>query len=144
MDADTTTQTQPPPPPRRLTRSSEERVLAGVCGGLARYFDVDPVLFRVGAIALVVLGGAGVLLYLAAWLLVPDDGGGSGTGEPRRNRALAVVGVVLLVLAAGALLSHGPFGWWPWPIGLILVVGALAWALTAAGGASDDATRRLL
>lgn len=144
MDTTTTPQTPPPPPPRRLTRSSDDRVLAGVCGGLARYFDVDPVLFRVGAVALVVLGGAGLLLYLAAWLLVPEDGEDSGTGEPRRNRALAVVGVVLLVLAVGALLSHGPFGWWPWPIGLILVVGAVAWALSAAGRTPDDAARRAL
>jgi phage shock protein PspC (stress-responsive transcriptional regulator) len=136
---------QTPPPPRRLTRAGDDRVLAGVCGGLARYFNVDAVLFRVGAVALVLLGGAGLLLYLAAWLLVPADGDvGAGAGDPRRNRALAIVGVVLLVLALGALLSHGPFGWWPWPIGLVLVVGAVAWALAAAGGTSDDATRRIL
>ena len=48
-------------------------MIGGVCGGLGRYFNVDPLLFRIGAVALVFLGGAGVLLYLAALLLVPNE-----------------------------------------------------------------------
>ena len=42
----------PPPPPRRFLRSRDDRFIAGVCGGLGRYFNVDPVLFRVGTVAL--------------------------------------------------------------------------------------------
>ena len=60
------------PAPRRLTRSRDDRLIGGVCGGLGRYFNVDPLLFRIGAVALVFLGGAGILLYLAALLLVPN------------------------------------------------------------------------
>ena len=72
--------TQPQPPTtetvsaggiRRLTRSSDDRILGGVSGGLARYFNIDPILFRLGFVVLALLGFAGVLLYLAMWLLLP-------------------------------------------------------------------------
>src|SRR5436309_2009590 len=61
--------------PRRLFRSRRDRVLGGVCGGLAEYFRIDPIIVRLGAVALVFAGGAGALLYLAALLLVPEEGG---------------------------------------------------------------------
>ncbi len=48
-------------------------MLAGVAAGLADYFDVDPTLVRVAFVALAVLGGLAVPLYLAAWLLVPEE-----------------------------------------------------------------------
>src|SRR5205823_487149 len=66
---------QPPPPPsgprrsRRLTRRSDQKVVAGVCAGLGEHFGVDPVLFRVAFIVLAVLGGTGLFLYGLAWLL---------------------------------------------------------------------------
>jgi phage shock protein C len=72
---------QPPlaEPPRaarpafRLRRSRTDRMLAGVCGGLAESLDVDPALMRVGAVALTVLGaGAPVVVYAAVWLLAPE------------------------------------------------------------------------
>nr|MBA3358448.1 PspC domain-containing protein [Thermoleophilaceae bacterium] len=53
---------QSPGEPRRLTRSRTDRVLGGVCGGVARYFGIDPVIARIAAVGLVLLGGAGVLL----------------------------------------------------------------------------------
>lgn len=49
-------------------------MLAGVAGGLADYFDLDVAIVRVGLVALAVMGGIGVPLYLAAWLLVPEEG----------------------------------------------------------------------
>ena len=71
---ETTTQELPPgaAPPCRA-RSREGRVLGGVCAGLGRYFDVDPIIFRIGAIVLVLVGGAGLVAYLAAWLLIPAE-----------------------------------------------------------------------
>src|ERR687896_173233 len=65
------------PPRRRLSRSRDDRVVAGVCGGIARYFNIDPVFVRIGAVALAFVGGAGLLLYLAALLLMPSDEGGA-------------------------------------------------------------------
>jgi len=49
-------------------------MLAGVAAGLASYFDVDVTLVRIAVVALSLIGGAGVPLYLAAWLLIPEEG----------------------------------------------------------------------
>ena len=59
---------------RLLRRSRDGAMLAGVAAGLADYFDVDATLVRIGLVALSLLGGAGVPLYLAAWLLIPEEG----------------------------------------------------------------------
>ena len=67
--------TQPTPqPPKRLTRSRDDRIVAGVCGGLARYLNVDASMVRIVAVALtVLLGGAPLMLYVVAVLVVPED-----------------------------------------------------------------------
>lgn len=58
----------------RLRRSRTDRVLGGVCGGLAAELDVDASLLRIGLVVLTLLGaGSGVLIYVAAWALVPED-----------------------------------------------------------------------
>jgi phage shock protein PspC (stress-responsive transcriptional regulator) len=59
---------------RPLRRSTDDRMLAGVAGGIARYLDVDATLVRVGIAALTLLTGVGAALYIAAWLLIPADG----------------------------------------------------------------------
>jgi len=64
-------------PHRRLLRSSTNKVLGGVCGGLAEYTGTDPLLWRVGFVALAVMG-AGILVYPLLWLLVPA----AGPGQP--------------------------------------------------------------
>ena len=101
--------------PRRLYRSRSERMLGGVCGGLAEYFGIDPVIVRIIAVALVFAGGAGVLAYLAAWLLVPEETGGEGD-PAAAGRLATIAGAVLLVLAVGTLLPFwgGPFDAWAW------------------------------
>lgn len=59
---------------RRLTRSTSDKYIAGVCGGLAAYFEVDPVLVRIAAVAgLILSGGTFLIAYLAAWVIVPSD-----------------------------------------------------------------------
>lgn len=65
-----------PRQPRRLLRSRQDRVIAGVAGGLGRYFSVDPVIFRIGFAVSVFFGGLGALAYIALALFVPDDEGG--------------------------------------------------------------------
>ena len=55
----------------RLRLSGTDRKIAGVCGGLGEYFDLDPVLFRAAFLVLVLAGGLGILLYLALWLVIP-------------------------------------------------------------------------
>lgn len=58
---------------RQLRRSTDDRMLAGVGGGIARYLDVDATLVRIGIAALTLLTGVGAALYIAAWLLIPAD-----------------------------------------------------------------------
>jgi phage shock protein C len=60
-------------PTRKLYRSKTNRKLAGVCGGLAQYFNVDATLIRVLFVLLAVLGGSGLVLYLAMWIIVPKE-----------------------------------------------------------------------
>ena len=69
---DSTTPT-PKTTPRRITRSRDDRMLGGVCGGIARHLDVDPVIVRIATVALVCAVGAGAVAYLAAWILMPLD-----------------------------------------------------------------------
>jgi phage shock protein PspC (stress-responsive transcriptional regulator) len=99
-------------------------MIAGVCGGLARYFNIDPVIVRVAAVALVFAGGAGLLAYLAAWLLVPDEAQDAGGGA---GRIATVTGAVLLVLAVATIVPFwgGPFGGWDWsgPLAFLIVLG---------------------
>lgn len=57
---------------KRLCRSSSQRMLAGVCGGIAEYYGWDPTIVRVGWIILTLLGGSGILLYLILWLVMPE------------------------------------------------------------------------
>ena len=76
---DTTTESGPPPShpePERvlLRRSDTDRMLAGVAGGLARYFGVDATIVRIAFVVLTLFGGAGIPLYLAGLLLIPDEG----------------------------------------------------------------------
>ena len=96
--------------PARLLRSRTDRVLSGVSGGLGEYFGIDPVLVRIGWVVLaIVTGGTAILVYLVAWLIVPEEprdtearadrlarrqpaGGGAG--------ARLVLGGVLIVLGA--------------------------------------------
>jgi phage shock protein C len=60
-------------PTRKLYRSKTNRKLAGVCGGLAQYFNVDATLIRVLFVLLAVFGGSGLVLYVAMWIIVPKE-----------------------------------------------------------------------
>jgi phage shock protein C len=66
-------QPPPQPPARKLYRSETSRMLAGVCGGLADYFNIDVTLVRILFVVLAVFGGSGIVLYGAMWQLVPEE-----------------------------------------------------------------------
>lgn len=101
---------------RRLTRSRRDRVFAGVCGGLAAYLGLDPVLVRVLYVALTLLSwGAGILLYWLAWIIIPLDAEDTplhtaSKDEPTRRDARRIAGVLLVIVGLLALLST-TFGW---------------------------------
>jgi phage shock protein PspC (stress-responsive transcriptional regulator) len=133
--------TSPPPPPApdsgprvgwddirdlaRIRRSRSDRKVAGVAAGLGRHLDIDPVILRVAFVVLTFFGGVGLLLYVALWLLLPEDGNDWAKVKlDRRSRtvALVLVGALALLL----LVSHG---WWGDPGFLffcLVVVGVIA------------------
>jgi len=152
---ETPTRQLPPEPaqPKRLYRARSDRVIGGVCAGLGRYFDVDPIIFRIGAVVLTFIGGAGLLAYLAALLLIPsEEDAGVATGETPagRNRWLVVLGVIVLLcvawpfLVGGGLLVAGLLV----PVAILVAAGVLVWWFVSgegpAGDAGDVAKRAIL
>jgi len=119
---------------RRLERSSTDRILAGVSGGLGRYFEINPAFFRIGFVVLTLLGGTGLLVYLAAALVIPDEGKERSIAEQaladRRERPWPLVGLAIAAVALLVLLSRATL----WPTAgagwiLVLLVGlAVLWA----------------
>lgn len=59
--------------PKRFTRSTRNKVFGGVAGGLAEYFNIDPVILRVAFVLLVLFGGSGFLIYIILWIALPED-----------------------------------------------------------------------
>ena len=59
---------------KRLYRSEKNRMIAGVCGGIAEYFNIDPTLVRLGFVALSFMFGGGVLVYILAAIIIPKEG----------------------------------------------------------------------
>ena len=137
---ETTTQEQPPEEPRRLTRARAGRMIGGVCAGLGRYFNVDPIIFRIGAIVLTLVGGAGILAYLAALLLIPAED--SAEEAPAgRNRWLVIGGLIVLLcisfpfLLGGGLLVAGL----AIPFAVLVATGVLVWWFVSGEGPAGDA-----
>ena len=116
--------------PRRLTRSRSDRWLGGVSGGLGAYFDLNPVVYRIAFAALALAGGTGILLYVAAWLVIPDEGAEDSIAATalthNRDRPWLVIGVGLL--AFGSILALSEARFWPSPGNL--------WLAAALGGAA--------
>jgi phage shock protein PspC (stress-responsive transcriptional regulator) len=133
---------------KRLERPASGRLLAGVAAGLGRYFDLSPAFFRLGFVVLTLLGGSGVLLYLAALLIIPEEGKDNSIAaevlERRRDRPGRVVALGLVAIALLVLISHASF----WPAAgagwvLILIAGlVILWIYDA--GRGDSRSRRLL
>jgi phage shock protein PspC (stress-responsive transcriptional regulator) len=127
-----------PDEPRRLTRSGSDAVIGGVASGLARYFNVDALLFRIGFVALSFVGGIGVLAYLLLLAFMPSDG---ETRPGGTSKAAAVAGAVVLGVALVAFLGTPFFFLGPGllVIAVIGLAGVLLWR--ALGGASEDPAR---
>lgn len=140
--------------PRRLYRSSVNRMIAGVCGGIAEYLNVDPTLVRLGFALLTLVNGVGILLYLVMAIVTPRAPVGVSPSEaPRVMLDLSWMGAAILLVvglglvafgAAWALDQIGPWFWASWSfwsiartlarffwsallivVGLVIVVAAL-------------------
>lgn len=136
--------------PPHLRRSPQQKVFAGVCGGLGRYCDIDPVIFRIVIGVLTVTGGIGLIFYGFAWLLIPLEG--EDENEARRLLSgrvdgSSLIAVLLALVGCGLLLSMlGDDGTLGFAAMLsIAVVGSAVWSQrrrSAApdGGSPDSAT----
>ena len=71
---------------KRLYRLRDGRIVSGVCVGLGAYFGVDPTLVRLAFALLTALGGLGILLYLCAWVVIPEEGEGASIAENLVNK----------------------------------------------------------
>jgi len=127
---------------RLLRRSRSERLLGGVCGGLADYFGVDPLIFRLAFIAITLAQGAGIVIYVLLWILVPEEGvekapagrelvksGLEGarqdvdqaaqrlrSGAPHRQ-SLWLAGALIVAGLYLLAVNAGLLSWWSWSIG---------------------------
>jgi phage shock protein PspC (stress-responsive transcriptional regulator)/predicted membrane protein len=129
-----------PPPVRRLTRSSSDKLIGGVAGGLGRYFGVDPILFRIAFVVLVFAGGVGVLAYIGLLAFVPADDDSRAFGS-RRDANL--IGAVLLGILAVLLLGPPFFFIGPVlvPVALLIGIGVLLWRVAGGAPPSGDPAR---
>lgn len=116
----------------RLERPREDRLLSGVCSGLARHLGVDVTIVRVVTVLLALVGGAGLLAYLALLAIVPEEGSEQPFVRTGRldddDRAPLIIGGLAL---AAVVFGAGPLPWGPWHEGgwllLVAVGGFLVW-----------------
>ena len=116
----------------RLVRTRRGRLIGGVCSGLGAHFDVDPILFRIVFVGLAIFSGVGIALYLAILLLVPEEGASRAPIRLSRSSWLSVLGVVVVVVAAGIALQAaghaGHRGAWGFGVGIgsLVLAGSIA------------------
>jgi phage shock protein PspC (stress-responsive transcriptional regulator) len=120
---------------KRLERPTDGGILAGVSAGLGRYFDITPTVFRLAFVVLTLLGGAGILVYIAAALVMPREGEEQSFAEralvQRREHPWRLVALGLIAIAILSVLSQADT--WPsygtaW---FIAVVGLIVLAVTS-------------
>ncbi|MEO6317168.1 MAG: PspC domain-containing protein [Acidimicrobiales bacterium] len=120
-----------PSGPRRLRRLPDDGHVAGVCAGVAEYFNVDPVIVRIATVVLF-FSGPGLFAYVLAWIFVPKDKGAARYGVPqaridRHDRSTQIVGIVLVVVALSVIWGDwwSPFRGWLFPVALMALGGWL-------------------
>ncbi|MEA1964767.1 MAG: PspC domain-containing protein [Candidatus Aerophobetes bacterium] len=134
---------------KRLYRSKKDRMIGGVCGGIAEYFDIDPVIVRILAVLSIFANGIGLIAYLIAWIIIPqnpkqvsekEEGklrekaedvaqkigkplqGDLGSNEKKKSR---VIGGLILLALGGLFMINNFLPWFRfsrlWPLILIII-----------------------
>lgn len=115
---------------QRLYRSRENRMIAGIAGGLAEYFNVDPVFVRLLWILSIFIGGSGLIAYLIGWLIIPERNTGETTPEERDEKGLQAIGLLLIIGGVALFLRYLiPLPWFRffWPLALVALGIFLIW-----------------
>src|SRR5687768_12990657 len=115
---------------RKIVRRPDDGHIAGVCAGVADYFNVDPAIVRIAAVVLA-FTGPGIPAYILAWIFFPAEDGSVLVDHPslrRDDKRTQVIGIVLIALALSVLWGDwwSPARRWMVPLGLI---GVGAWLL---------------
>ncbi len=126
----------------KLYRSETNKVIAGVCGGLGEYFNIDPTILRIIIVFITLFGGSGIILYIILWIVIPTKSTLGKTSEDyikanveeikEKSKAVTgrdshfVLGLVLVVLGLTFLLENlGVYTfryiWRFWPVFLIIL-----------------------
>jgi phage shock protein PspC (stress-responsive transcriptional regulator) len=135
------------PETRRLTRPHDGRWVGGVAAGLGEYFDLNPAIYRIAFVALALAGGTGILLYIAAWLVMPDEGKDESIAaaalkenrdKPSRAIGLALIAFVAVLALSSTRLSPYPGNLW---LAAALGTGALVWWQVATRADSERQLR---
>ncbi|MGI8900236.1 MAG: PspC domain-containing protein [Nocardioides sp.] len=125
----------------QLRRSLTDRKIAGVAGGLGRHLNIDPTVLRVLLVVLVFFGGAGIVLYGVAWLVVPEERTENAvvrTNPATRNALLIVAAVVAALLLLGDTWG-GWGGAFPWPIAIVGLIALIVIATRDKSGTDPSA-----
>lgn len=118
---------------KTLYRPKDGRWLGGVAEGLARYFDISATVYRIAFVALAFAGGTGVVLYVASWLVIPEEGADDSIaaaelkkhrGHPRRLLGLALLGAIGLAVLSSIHVWPSPGNFW---VLAALLIAVLAW-----------------
>jgi phage shock protein PspC (stress-responsive transcriptional regulator) len=118
---------------KTLTRSTSDRWLGGVCVGLGRYFDLNPAIYRIAFVVLTLAGGTGALLYVAAWLVIPEEGTADSIAaaelrkqrdHPKRLLGLALLGAIALAVLSSIHIWPSPGNLW---VLAALLIAGIAW-----------------
>jgi phage shock protein PspC (stress-responsive transcriptional regulator) len=111
---------------KRVYRSRTDRVIGGVCSGLAEYFNMDPTLMRIVFVVLIFAKGIGLLAYIIGWILIPERKEEEVEGGPATSSTASrfLPGLILVVI--GLIFLFNNFFFWfsfkmLWPIVLIVL-----------------------
>ena len=135
---------------KKLYRSKENKIIAGVCGGIAEHFSIDPIWIRLVAVLLALADGIGIVLYILAWILIPQNPKQKETKKTKAEEVVSnikagkadkvvkdahkeikkngngtvILGIVVVLIGAGLLLKN-LFTWFNfnfvWPLAIIAI-----------------------
>jgi phage shock protein C len=123
----------------KLYRSRDDKIIAGVCGGIAKHFNIDPIWIRLATVFLCLINGIGIILYILAWILVPENPKEKSSKDTKaeefvkefktksikKNKDHTFIFGTILIIFGVAFLLDNLFFWFSfnlvWPFALIIL-----------------------